>query len=283
MALKVSQDMREPVNKTALAYQLGISRAMLYYEHLQPQKDWQLKTEIEAVLHQYPSYGHKRIARQLKRNKKSVLRAMKLFGIKPYRRRRKPINKAERDRKEKSIYSNLLVKPENYPQQPCHIWATDFTYLPFQRRFIYLATVLDLFTREIVGFNVLTRHDAQLVNNALLHALNQRVVPQILHSDQGREYTSKHFNLLTNNLNITRSMSRPGCPWENGYQEAFYSQFKVDLGDPNQFEHLGELVYVIYRAINIYNQERIHTALKMPPAVFAEGWKRSLQGISLSV
>jgi transposase InsO family protein len=275
--------MREPVNKTALAYQLGIARSMLYYEHLQPQKDWRLKTEIEDVLHYRPSYGHKRIARELERNKKAVLRVMKIYGLKPYRRRRKPRNKAKSNNQEKSIYPNLLLNPENCPQQPGHIWATDFTYLPFKRKFIYLATVLDLFTREIVGFNVLTRHDAQLVSNALIHALSQKAVPQILHSDQGREYASKHFNLLTNNLNIIRSMSRAGCPWENGYQEAFYSQFKVDLGDPNQFEHLGELVYAIYRTINIYNQERIHTALKMPPAVFAEGWQRSLQGISLIV
>jgi len=65
-------------------------------------------------------------------------------------------------------------------------------------------------------------------------------------------------------------MSQKGAPWENGYQESFYSQFKVDLGDPNRFTTLGELVYAIYQTIHSYNHSRIHTKLKMPPAVFAE-------------
>ena len=64
-------------------------------------------------------------------------------------------------------------------------------------------------------------------------------------------------------------MSDKGSPWENGYQESFYSQFKVDLGDPSRFETLGELVYEIYQTIYTYNNRRIHTALKMPPIIFA--------------
>lgn len=275
--------MRERLNKTALAYQLGISRSMLYYAHRQPDKDWKLKTKIEQVLHEHQSYGHKRIAEHLGRNKKPVLRVMKLFGIKPYRRRRKPKDKAKKAKQETSIFPNLLLKPENYPQYPNHIWACDFTYLPFKDKFVYLATILDIFTRQIVGFNLLTRHDAQLVSNALIYALSHQPRPNILHSDQGREYASEHFNILTCNAGINRSMSRPGSPWENGYQEGFYSQFKVDLGDPNRFEHLGELVYAVFRAIYTYNHQRIHTALKMAPAKFAEAWQRSFEGISLSV
>lgn len=69
-------------------------------------------------------------------------------------------------------------------------------------------------------------------------------------------------------------MSQKGCPWENGYQESFYSQFKVDLGDPNRFDHLrgegGELVWQIYKTIYDYNNNRIQTPLKMPPAMFAK-------------
>lgn len=63
--------------------------------------------------------------------------------------------------------------------------------------------------------------------------------------------------------------SKPGYPWENGYQESFYSQFKLDLGDPNRFEILGELVYEIYRLVWVYNHTRIHTVLKMSPVQFA--------------
>jgi transposase InsO family protein len=66
------------------------------------------------------------------------------------------------------------------------------------------------------------------------------------------------------------SRSAPGCPWENGYQESFYSQFKVDLGDPSRFKTLGELVYEIYQTIYVYNNTRIHSALRMSPVQFAQ-------------
>jgi len=73
-------------------------------------------------------------------------------------------------------------------------------------------------------------------------------------------------------------MSRKASPWENGYQESFYSQFKVDLGDPNSFESLGELVAEIYRLIFVYNYFRIHSKLKMPPAVFAARQQELFKG-----
>jgi len=106
--------------------------------------------------------------------------------------------------------------------------------------------------------------------NALTMAVSSHPVPEICHSDQGSEYASKDYVVLETNLNVRPSMSQKGCPWENGYQEAFYSQFKVDLGDPNRFNHLGELVWAIYKTIHEYNNTRIQTTLKMPPAEFAQ-------------
>jgi len=258
---------KDLISKTELAKILGISRASLYYEKVQPIKDWRLKCQIEKVLRKFPSYGHRRIALHLGKNKKPVLRVMKIFGIKPKRRRRKPKFKAKNSHQ---VYPNLLIKKYNVPESANHIWASDFTYLWFKDQWIYLATVLDLFTREIVGFNVLTNHTADLVSNALLHAaITRPAVPQILHSDQGSEYASQEYTSLVKSLGIQQSMSRKASPWENGYQEGFYSQFKLDLGDPSRFDNLGELTYNIYRAIYSYNNHRIHTALKMSPAQFA--------------
>jgi transposase InsO family protein len=68
-------------------------------------------------------------------------------------------------------------------------------------------------------------------------------------------------------------MSALGCPWENGYQESFHKGFKLDIGDPNRFDILGELVAAIYQTIGYYNQQRIHSALRMSPAVFAEKYR----------
>lgn len=252
--------------KTNLAKKLGVARSSLYYRHKQSAKDWQLKIKIEEALHDKPSYGHKRLARHLKTNKKRILRVMKIFGIKPYRRRAKKLFK--KPGKPSTVYPNLLLKM--FPSRPNQIWASDFTYLKFKGKFIYLATVMDIFTREIVGFSVSNRHGVPLVVNALLSALNLRAPPEILHSDQGREYTSKTYTTLVSMFKIFISMSRKASPWENGYQESFYSQFKVDLGDPDRFDNLGELIAEIYDTINIYNTERIHTSLKMSPRQFAK-------------
>ena len=71
-------------------------------------------------------------------------------------------------------------------------------------------------------------------------------------------------------------MSKPGCPWENGYQESFYNQFKIDLGDPDRFNNLGELIYNIHRTIFIYNNSRIHSKLKMPPIEFGRQYNLSM-------
>jgi transposase InsO family protein len=127
---------------------------------------------------------------------------------------------------------------------------------------------MDLFTRTITGFSVLTNHSVHLVVQCLFSGIHKYPAPEILHSDRGSEYTSKDMCILLDLLGVWQSMSRAGCPWENGYQESFYAQFKVDLGDPGRFSSLGELVYEIYRLLFVYNTSRIHTALKMPPQTF---------------
>lgn len=251
-------------NKSALAKALGVSRSLLYYQHKMPENDWLLKQAIEKVLREFPSYGHKRLALRLKANKKRILRVMKIFGIKPYRRRGKKWRKSKK--KELQSYPNLLMI--EFPARPSHIWVSDFTHFNWKKKVIYLATIMDLFSREVVGFSVMTNHSVQLVMGALLSAVHKHPIAGIVHSDQGSEYLSRDYVELATSLGIRLSMSHVASPWENGYQESFYSQFKVDLGDPGRFNTLGELVYEIYRTVWKYNNERIHTALKMPPIQF---------------
>lgn len=100
-----------------------------------------------------------------------------------------------------------------------------------------------------------------------------------MHSDQGSEYKSKLYTGFAETAGIAISMSHKGCPWENGYQESFYGQLKVDLGDPNRFESLGELTAAVYLQMHYYNNQRIHSKLKMPPAEFA---RRQLKPLSLT-
>ena len=246
---------------------IGYSRSHHYYHHKQPAKDWHTKQLIEAVLRDHPSYGHKRLAQHLKINKKRVLRVMHIFGIKPYRRITPKVYTKPKD----SVFPNYLMSEE--PCGPGDIYASDFTYLKYQGRWIYVATVLDVFTREIVGVSILNTRATQLVMNALSSAVLHRAPPRIIHSDQGSEYASKDYTTLIQKLGIKQSMSAPGCPWENGYQESFYRGFKLDLGDPTRFETLGELVAAIYQTINYYNQRRIHSAHGISPRQFAEKYQ----------
>lgn len=252
-------------NKSQAAKKLGISRSSLYYKSKQPQKDWGLKCKIEEVLREHPSYGHKRLAIELGVNKKRTLRVMKLFGIEPYRRRGKKWKKPAKE--PENVVKNLLMEIE--PEHPNHIWVTDFTHIDWGKTRLYFATMMDLFTRRIVGFSVLTNHSIQLIIGSLFSSIHKHPPPEILHSDRGSEYTSGDMKIILSCLGITQSMSNAGCPWENGYQESFYNQFKIDLGDPNRFETLGELIYEIYRLIHVYNTTRIHSALKMPPQTYA--------------
>ncbi|MDP3792235.1 MAG: IS3 family transposase [bacterium] len=251
--------------KKALAESMGVSRAGLYYKPRQHIKDWILKATIEETLRDKPSYGHKRLALHLKINKKRVLRVMKLFGIKPYRRRKRRNYRKTKDLS--VIYPNLLLT--NIPSYPNHIWASDFTRINYKGKIIYLATVIDIFTRVVVGFSISAGHGTYLVINAWLSAISIHGPPEIIHSDQGSEYTSKTYTSLVQEINIKMSMSRKAAPWENGYQESFYDKLKVDLGDPNRFDDLGELIAEIYKTIHTYNHGRIHTKLKMPPVQYA--------------
>lgn len=251
--------------KTVLAREMGVSLRSMYYRPKMPERDWALKVRIEEILREHPAYGHKRLAIALHLNKKRILRVMHIYGLKPYRRRGKKWHKP----KEKSdIYPNLLMA--YHPEYEHHIWVTDFTHIAFKGKWVYLATVMDLYTRSIVGFSVLTNHSAALVIGALLSAVHHAPRPFIFHSDNGSEYDAEDFKTILRSLGTQISRSQPGCPWENGYQESFYGKFKVDLGDSDRFATLGELVYEIYHTIYVYNNSRIHTALKMSPREFAQ-------------
>lgn len=254
-------------NKTALAKALQVARSTLYYVSKKEKQDWEMKCKIEAVLRQrgQSAYGSRRIADALDLNRKRIQRVMIKYGIKPYRRRGQ---KYRKKKKIEVIYNNLLLNI--MPSYPHHIWASDFTELSWRGITVYVATVLDLYTREIVGLSVSLRKGSQLTLQALWNALLKYLRPTIFHSDNGKDYDARIFTDTLEEIGSLISRSHPGCPWENGYQESFYDKFKVELADPDRFNSLGELVAEIYRTVWDYNNLRIHSALKMPPTLFAQ-------------
>ncbi len=247
-----------------MAKAMGVSRSSLYYVATQDKKDWALKIRMEEVLHKHPSYGARRLAQALGVNRKRTQRVMRIYGVKPYRRHGRKYKKSKAERH----FPNLLLGI--MPSYANHIWATDFTELIFHGKKVYVSTTIDLFTRQLMGLHVGTQKGSQLTIQTLANALFHHPRPVMFHSDNGREYEAKAFIAMLERYGITISRSRPGSPWENGYQESFYDKFKMDLGDPNRFKTLGKLVATIYRTAWEYNHTRIHSALRMPPSVFAE-------------
>lgn len=150
-------------------------------------------------------------------------------------------------------------------------WVQDFTYLWFQRSWHYLAVVLALKTRQVVGWRLGTRHTSELTLAALQDALRKYPAPAILHSDQGSEYLSYKHQLACDQYEITLSCSARASPWQNGFMERFFGSFKPELGSLAQYQDLGELHEAIALTVHYYNHERIHLSLKMSPAAYAAG------------
>lgn len=260
-----------PAGSRAKARLLGVSRSTLWYQKKKPGKDWALKVRIEETLREFPAYGYRRVALHLKENKKKVQRVMRIFGIKAYRRRGK---RWRRPRKQAVSYPNLLMRI--VPSYPHQAWVADFTHLAWQGKDVRIATTMDVYTRDVVGAAVATRGGTALVTAAFANALLAHPRPSIFHSDNGVEYNARSFITLLERTGVSVSRSKPGCPWENGYQESFYGKFKAEFGDPERFKTLGELVAEIYLAIHRYNTLRIHSALQMAPRQFAQLHARAM-------
>lgn len=141
----------------------------------------------------------------------------------------------------------------------------------------------DIFTREVVGYWISTRHNTALVPNAFTQALDTACphMPWFVHYDQGCEYDSHEYITYVQSFGINISMSAKASPWQNGFKESFFSHFKNEFGDPNRFDTLGELIAEIQYRIYLYNNVRIHTALKMPPTEFRKKWEEEHQKVNM--
>ena len=255
------------MTKKALAKELRISRSSLYYKPKKPPCDEEDKKKIQSIMEQHPAYGHRRVAIALGMNHKKIQRLMHTYGLKPKLRRGFRLVKPDDLGKPETRVENVLKVL--CPTQPNVVWAGDFTYLWFVDRFWYVATVIDVYAREIVGWHIANHHTTALIIDAFQDALRRtNTHPAYFHSDQGSEYVSGAYESLLEQCGTVSSHSRKSSPWQNGFQESFYANFKLELGDPKRFDHVGQLIEAVHRQIRYYNNERIHSALKMPPTAF---------------
>lgn len=146
---------------------------------------------------------------------------------------------------------------------PGHQWAGDFTYIKTRNGWLYLAVVLDLFNRKIVGWSFSRSRNALLTSSALRMALSrERIVPGCLfHSDQGIEYAAHDYRDLLAAAGMTRSMSRKGNPLDNATVESFFHTLKAELVHQQTFDNDIEAVARMVEYIEFYNRERLHSGL----------------------
>jgi putative transposase len=233
----------------------------------------------------HPFYGVDRLALHLGWNKKKTRRIRTLANVvipTPTKRRRgiragkaeivAPLNILQRYAK----FRNELRPQDGMDYADmvdAHAWVQDFTYLWFSNHMHYLAVVLDLKTRQVVGWRLGLRHSSELTHEALLDALSKHQSPAILHSDQGSEYLSYKHQQLCDKMEIRLSCSNKSSPWQNGFMERWFGGFKREFGNLNQYKDLPQLHEAIAMQIYYYNHKRIHSALRMSPAAYAASLK----------
>jgi len=260
---------------------LGIAKSSLYGHTVGLSAADERDVALLRVTHErHPFYGTRRLAIHLGWNRKKARRIRTLAGVvvpTPTKKRRNKAGSPEISAPLNILQRYARFKNELRPQEGmdysgmvnAHAWVQDFTYLWFEKHWNYLAVVLDLKTRQVVGWALGTRHSSELTLAALKDALRKHPPPAILHSDQGSEYLSYVHQLICERYEIQLSASNKSSPWQNGFMETWFRGFKVELGSLTQYGDIAELHEAIALQIHYYNHDRIHSALGMSPAAYA--------------
>lgn len=218
------------------------------------------------------TYGAPRVHAELRRrgqavNHKRVERLMRAHGIVGYRpRRRRSLTKQDTTAAPAPDLLGRLFDPE----RPDVAWCGDVTYIPTDEGWLYLASVIDLASRHLLGYSMGTHHDAQLVCDALQAAVATRGRPPmpdtIFHSDRGAEFTSSACIQACQRLGLRRSMSRTGSCLDNAVAEAWFASLKVELVNRAHYRTRAEARTAIFGWIAWYNRHRLHsTRGYLPP------------------
>lgn len=232
-----------------------------------------LESEIEAIVAEFSGYGYRRVTKELHRrgrtvNHKKVLAIMKRRGWIKKRKRR--FVRTTNSGHGLPIYPNLTR--EFIPSGINQLWAADLTYIRLRHDFVYLATILDAFSRRVIGWSLGSGLDRELSLSALRMALVKRDFgPGLIHhSDRGIQYACHDYTGLLSARGILISMSRTGNPYDNALAESFFATLKKEEVHLNEYDTYAEALACIGKFIeDVYNRKRLHSALGyLPPAEF---------------
>jgi putative transposase len=260
---------------------LEVSRAGFYAARgraasVRAQADVQLAADIREIHRESQRrYGSPRIHRELKARGtriacKRVARLMRQARLRARKRRRYVVttNSAHG----RPTAPNLLARRFGVATaRPDEVWVADLTFVPTEQGWLYLAVVIDLATRRVVGWGMGTTVSTALTTRALQMALEQRPHPPTLHhSDRGVQYASAEYGALLQAHGITASMSRTGDCWDNAVAESFFATLEWELIDGAKWRTRQEAMSAIFEYIEIwYNRKRRHSSLGyLSPAEF---------------
>lgn len=232
--------------------------------------DAELRDEIERVQSEFPRYGYRMLHRHFERegkvvNEKRIRRVMREYGLFP-EIRRTYVATTDSDHGFR-VYPNLVK--DRHADGPNQIWVADITYIRIKTCFVYLAVILDLFSRKVVGWALSTSLRRELSLEALKMALEARNPPEgcIHHSDRGVQYACNEYVELVESAGLRMSMSRSGNPYDNAFAESFMKTLKRNEVSLWEYETMADVVERIpYFIEEVYNRKRLHSSIGyMPP------------------
>lgn len=253
---------------------LDYPRSSFYVER-QPKQDEDLRARIEQVLQEFPTYGYRRVTQQLARtgppvNAKRVRRVLHAMGLVQHKRPK--IQRTTNSHHGFPRYPNLvLALAIDRPEQ---VWVADITYIRLHAEFVYLAVLMDVFTRSIRGWQLSRGLDLRLSLTAWERAV-EHGIPEIHHSDQGIQYAAPEYVQRLERAGVHLSMAEVGEATQNGYAERLMRTIKEEEVNLSEYRDFQDAYRQIGRFLDdVYMRKRIHSSLGyLTPVEFETQWR----------
>jgi putative transposase len=265
--------MAEHYPRTMVCRVLGVARSSHYHRPFVVD-DAEIRAALSQVCEEFPCYGYRRATAELRRrgwavNRKRVARLMKSMNLQAKKavRRRRTTNSEHSFPRYPNLVKLLVV------QRPDQVWVADITYIRLKQEFVFLAVLMDVFTRTIRGWHLDRSLDQSLTLTALRKAL-QTHRPEIHHSDQGLQYAATEYTDLLKQHGAQISMAEVGEPTQNGYAERLMRTIKEEEVDLSDYQDYHDAYHQIGQFLeDVYMRKRVHSSLNyLTPAEFESRW-----------